>query len=181
MVHNASTSEAINAAANAAGVNADELANRLAVYGATNREAVGICLDSMLPTSGSNWFEATKQRSLVEAGREAFSSQSLSASAVARAAATEPLNPHSKLMQLTADAVNARNAAAAAFAAESGVVITNAAPFCGGWSFFAHCVRGGEDKGAAVMAAIRRLGFVPSRHEVNDRLGSGATFYAKPE
>jgi hypothetical protein len=71
---NASTSEAINAAANAAGVNADELANRLAVYGATNRQAVGLCLDSMLPTSGSNWFEATEQRALVQAGREAFCS-----------------------------------------------------------------------------------------------------------
>ena len=128
MVHNASTTEAINAAANAAGVNADELC----------------------------------------------------ASAVARAAATEPL-PHSKLMQLTADAVNARNAAAAAFAAESGVLVTEAAPFMGGWSFFAHCVQGGEDKGAAVMAAIRRLGFVAARHEVNDRHNRGATFYAKPE
>jgi hypothetical protein len=109
----------------------------------------------------------------------ASTSEAINASAVARAAATEPLNPHSKLMQLTADAVNARNAAAAAFAAESGVVTTNAAPFCGGWSFFAHCVRGGEDKGAAVMAAIRRLGFVAARHEVNDRHNRGATFYAK--
>jgi hypothetical protein len=49
----------------------------------------------------------------------------------------------------------------------------------GGWSFFAQCVTPAGDQGAAVMAAIRRLGFVAARHEVNDRHNRGATFYAK--
>jgi hypothetical protein len=93
-ISNASTSEAINAAAKAAGVNADELAARLANYGEVNAPAVAVCVDSMLPTSGSNWAEASSQRATVDAARRAFlatySQTTLSASAVARAAATAP-------------------------------------------------------------------------------------------
>jgi hypothetical protein len=102
----------------------------------------------------------------------------LDAAAVERAAARERLNEHSVLLKLTADAVSARENAAEAFSAESGVWCQNAAPFMGGWSFFAHCGTCG-DQGAAVIAAIRRLGFAPSRHEVNDRHDLGSTFYAK--
>jgi len=75
-ISNASTSEAINAAAQAAGVNAAELAARLADYGAADRAAVGICVASMLPVSGSNWAESTAQRAAVDAARRAFAEAS---------------------------------------------------------------------------------------------------------
>ena len=104
-------------------------------------------------------------------------SEALSAPAVVRASATERLHEHTLLQKLTADAVSARAAAAATFAAESGIPCKDAAPFNGGWSFFAFV---GSDyaKGAAVMEGINRLGFVAKRHEVNDRHDRGATFYA---
>ena len=109
--------------------------------------------------------------------KNTITSEALSAPAVVRAAATERLHEHTMLQKLTADAVSARSAAAAAFAAESGMKCKDAAPFNGGWSFFAF-VGSDPAKGAAVMAAIRRLGFRAKRHEVNDRHDRGATFYA---
>jgi hypothetical protein len=109
----------------------------------------------------------------------ASTSEAISGAASCRASVTERINEFTYLQKLTADAVSARAAAAEVFAAETGVPCSDAAPWMGGWSFFAHCVGSDGDQGAAVMAAIRRLGFVAARHDVNDRHNRGATFYAK--